>query len=121
MPDNSNNNTYVTQPIYDEVEYLLESDQLETSNGHAEISLDDINDVGSSNEPIRQRCSNLRLFITTVAAFALVMNCLEMYILSIITTLEKQFGLTSFYSGMLISCKELSFALFGAVFSHIAM
>ena len=106
--------------IYEEVEYLLENSQSNATDCNTDISLDDMSPIADNRATAKPRCTNFRLFIITVSLFMLIMGCIESYILSIVTTLEKQFALTSFYSGLLISCKELMFALFGSVLSHIA-
>ncbi|XP_071107743.1 solute carrier organic anion transporter family member 3A1-like [Haliotis cracherodii] len=67
----------------------------------------------------RRRCFNNVLLFTAVFSVAcLVLEAVKSYTVSQITSLEKQFGLSSTKSGLLLSCNEIGYLSTIFFFSH---
>lgn len=56
-----------------------------------------------------QSCAGIRSFVAVFSICSLLSQVLSLYIASQITAIEKQFGLTSFQSGFLLSCNDIGF------------
>ena len=65
-------------------------------------------------------CWNIRTFVMCVALFNIIFVTLEMYIVAILSTIEKKFGLSSSQAGSFLSIKEIVVTLTTAVIIHLA-
>ncbi|XP_071105352.1 solute carrier organic anion transporter family member 3A1-like [Haliotis cracherodii] len=67
----------------------------------------------------RRRCfNNVFWFTAVVSASTLVLDAVKSYTVSQVTSLEKQFGLSSTRSGLLLSCSEIGYLSAIFFFSH---
>ena len=64
--------------------------------------------------------NNIRTFVICVAFFNVIFATLEMYIVAILSTIEKKFGLSSSQAGSFLSIKEIVIMLTSAVITHLA-
>ncbi len=62
----------------------------------------------------------IRTFVICVAFFNVISTTLEMYIVAILTTIERRYGFSSSRSGFLLSIKEIFILLSAAVVTHCA-
>ncbi|XP_067665586.1 solute carrier organic anion transporter family member 2A1-like [Haliotis asinina] len=65
-----------------------------------------------------QRCANIAAFTASAGAVSLFLQTLSTYIATQLTSLEKQFGLSSTDSGFLVSCNDIGFLSTVLFFSH---
>ncbi|XP_048257217.1 solute carrier organic anion transporter family member 2B1-like [Haliotis rufescens] len=65
--------------------------------------------IGACTPHSLQRCANIASFTATAGMVSLFLQTLSTYISTQITTLEKQFGLSSTDSGFLVSCNDIGF------------
>ena len=64
--------------------------------------------------------NNIRTFVICVALFNVIFATLEVYIVAILSTIEKKFGLSSSQAGSFLSIKEIVIMLTTAVITHLA-
>ncbi len=64
--------------------------------------------------------SQIHQFVAVFSYYMLSYVMMEMYLVAVITTLEKRFGLTSQQSGLLLSIKETAFLCTAMFVSHFA-
>ena len=64
--------------------------------------------------------NNIRTFVICIAFFNVTFATLEMYIVAILSTIERKFGLSSSQAGSLLSIKEIVIMLTTAVVTHLA-
>ena len=64
--------------------------------------------------------NNIKTFVICIAIFNIIFVTLEMYLVAIITTIEKRFGFTSSQSGFLLSIKEIVIVLTATGVTHFA-
>ncbi|XP_025100117.1 solute carrier organic anion transporter family member 2A1-like [Pomacea canaliculata] len=76
--------------------------------------------AGSCRPSFMQRCARIGCFTLLVSLITLTTSTLNTYLSSQVTTLERQFGLSSSISGMILSCNELGYLLTILPFSHLA-
>jgi hypothetical protein len=74
--------------------------------------------LGSCKPRALQCCSNVLAFALFVGFSALVTQSMNMYVTSQVTTLEKQFHLSSSESGLIISSNEVGFLVTVLLASH---
>ena len=67
-----------------------------------------------------QCCARMGVFVGAYSICGLMTSVLSMYIVSQITTIEKQFGLSSAQSGFLLSCNDIGFLLTTLIASYFA-
>lgn len=67
-----------------------------------------------------QPCVRMRSFVCAYSICGLMTSVLSMYIVSQITTIEKQYGLSSSQSGFLLSCNDIGFLLTTLFASYFA-
>lgn len=67
--------------------------------------------VGSFRPKWLSKFGNITTFIAVYSGFGLVTQILSSYVGSQIPTLEKQFGLSSYQTGVLMSCNDIGFLL----------
>lgn len=92
-------------------------------NGHVRYSeiQDDMKcGIGPCTFACLQVCSKMSVFVGVYSISALVTSVLNTYITSQITTIEKQFGLSSSQSGILLSCNDLGYLLTTLFASYFA-
>ncbi|XP_046573041.1 solute carrier organic anion transporter family member 3A1-like [Haliotis rubra] len=82
---------------------------------HTDVSINAMAESGGC----RRRCFNNILWFTAVfSVSALLLESVKSYTTSQITSLEKQFGLSSTKSGLLLSCNEIGYLAAIFFFSH---
>ena len=92
-------------------------------NGHVRyegISSDMKCGIGPCKFGFLQSYGRMGMFVCAYSFSALITSVLSMYIVSQITTIEKQFGLNSSQSGFLLSCNDLGFLLTTLIASYFA-
>ncbi|WAR03470.1 SO2A1-like protein [Mya arenaria] len=67
-----------------------------------------------------QCCARMGVFVGAYSICGLMTSVLSMYIMSQITTIEKQFGLSSSQSGLLLSCNDIGYLLTTLLASYFA-
>ncbi|PVD27844.1 hypothetical protein C0Q70_13019 [Pomacea canaliculata] len=77
--------------------------------------------AGSCRPSFMQRCARIGCFTLIVSLSSLTTSTLNTYLNSQVTTLERQFGLSSSISGMILSCNELGYLLAILPFSYLAL
>ena len=68
-----------------------------------------------------QRCANITCYSISYGLTVLMTNALGIYISSQITTLEKQFNLSSSQSGFILSCNDIGFIITVLFVSHFGI
>ncbi|XP_025112529.1 solute carrier organic anion transporter family member 2A1-like isoform X1 [Pomacea canaliculata] len=76
--------------------------------------------VGPCRPSFMQRCARVGCFTAMYSVVALFTSTLNVYIQTQISTLERQFGLSSSISGILMSSNELGYLLTTLPLSHLA-
>lgn len=76
--------------------------------------------IGKFKPNILQPCASIRWFTTFFSVTALLTSSLQMYINSQVTSIEKQFELSSKQSGFLMSCDEIGFLTSSIIVGYIA-
>lgn len=66
------------------------------------------------------KVANIQAFVGVISLYTLTYITMEMYLIPIITTLEKKFGFRSTQSGFLLSLRELASLGTVMLFSHLA-
>ncbi|XP_053376208.1 solute carrier organic anion transporter family member 2B1-like [Mercenaria mercenaria] len=77
--------------------------------------------IGPFKFQFLQRCARMGSFVGAYSICGLMTSILSMYIVSQITTIEKQYGLSSSQSGFLLSCNDIGFlvtTLFASYFAR---
>lgn len=87
---------------------------------HSQVEEDMMCGMGSCRPAALQVCARMGAFTGTYSLNALVTSILSVYIISQITTIEKQFGFNSSQSGFLMSCNDIGFLLTTLLFSYFA-
>lgn len=99
-------------------------------NGYQKVPLDVVTDVDMDSDP-DTRCgigackpgclqvfANMVSFALYYGLSSLVTSALSMYLTSQVTTLERQYGMSSSETGMLLSMNDFGFLIFVLVISH---
>lgn len=89
---------------------------------YAGLQNDMVCGVGPCTFSFMQVCGKISVFTGIYSVSALVTSVLSTYMTTQITTIEKQFGLSSSQSGFLLSCNDLGFlmtTLFASYFARI--
>lgn len=76
--------------------------------------------MGSCKPAFLQVFARMGAFTGVYSVCALMTSILNIYIISQITTIEKQFGFSSSQSGFLMSCNDIGFLLTTMIFSYFA-
>ena len=76
--------------------------------------------LGPCKPSFLQCCVHMSAFTGVYSFSALLTQILSVYIVSQITTIEKQFGFSSLESGFLMSCNDFGFLLTTLTFSYFA-
>ena len=79
--------------------------------GARHIEHDNSWNMEPSNQGHCRRLARIELFVGVFSACAMVTQFLTHYLASQITTIEKQFGLNSAQSGLLLGCNDIGFLL----------
>ncbi|XP_064597301.1 solute carrier organic anion transporter family member 2A1-like [Liolophura sinensis] len=100
-------------------------------NGYRKVPLDVVSDedtdsdsdtrcgIGACKPGCLQVFSNMVSFSLYYGLSSLVTSALSMYLTSQVTTLERQFGMSSSETGMLLSMNDFGFLIFVLVVSHL--
>lgn len=89
-------------------------------SGDLQITDDMMCGMGSCKPACLQPFARMGVFTGVYSSCALMTSILSMYIISQITTIEKQFGFSSSQSGFLMSCNDIGFLLTTMIFSYFA-
>ena len=95
-------------------------EQMHSFNQRSEVPSDMLCGLGPCKPGFLQGCVRMGAFTGIYSVSGLMTSVLSMYIVSQITTIEKQFGLSSSQSGLLLSCNDIGFLLTTMFFSYIA-
>lgn len=76
--------------------------------------------IGPFQSDCLQTCARMGCFVFAYSACGLMTSILSMYIVSQITTIEKQYGLSSSQSGFLLSCNDIGYLLTTLFASYFA-
>ncbi|CAC5397332.1 SLCO3A [Mytilus coruscus] len=74
-----------------------------------------------SQQSCLQKCHNITVYSVIYGLTVLMTNALTVYISSQITTLERQFDLSSSQSGFILSCNDIGFTLTVLFVSHFGI
>ncbi|XP_052085396.1 solute carrier organic anion transporter family member 3A1-like [Mytilus californianus] len=74
-----------------------------------------------SQQTCLQKCHNITVYSVMYGLTVLMTNALTVYISSQITTLERQFDLSSSQSGFILSCNDIGFTLTVLFVSHFGI
>ena len=69
---------------------------------------------------LRRRLAKIESFVAVMSMYILFFVSTEMYLMAVITTIEKRFGFNSYQSGMLFSAKEITYFCTVTFVSHFA-
>lgn len=94
--------------------------QVNTHSKYDGLPNDMLCGIGPCRFGCMQMCGRMGVFVGVYSISALVTSVLSMYIVSQITTIEKQYGLNSSQSGFLLSCNDLGFLLTTLFASYVA-
>ena len=89
-------------------------------DAYGDVSSDMMCGIGPCKFGFMQTCGKMGVFAGVYSFSGLITSVLSMYIVSQITTIEKQFGLNSSHSGFLLSCNDLGFLLTTLFASYFA-
>ena len=67
-----------------------------------------------------QKCAHIKYFVAAGSFYTLAYVMVNLYLVGIITTIEKRFGFSSSSSGMLLSIKELAMVCSTLLMTHLA-
>ncbi|KAK3609328.1 hypothetical protein CHS0354_024870 [Potamilus streckersoni] len=76
--------------------------------------------IGSCKPSALRCCATMCTFVAVYSISGLLTSILSMYIASQITTLEKQFGLSSTQTGFILSCNDIGYLSTTLIASYIA-
>lgn len=76
--------------------------------------------IGPFKSQCIQTCARMGCFVFAYSACGLMTSILSLYIVSQITTIEKQYGLSSAQSGFLLSCNDIGYLLTTLFASYFA-
>ncbi|KAH3883708.1 solute carrier organic anion transporter family member 2A1-like isoform X1 [Dreissena polymorpha] len=89
-------------------------------DGNRVIPKDMLCGLGPCKPIAIQFCARMGIFVGAYSLCGLMTSVLSMYISSQITTIEKQYGLSSSQSGLLLSCNDIGFLLTTLLASYFA-
>lgn len=99
--------------------HMSNEDMVALTNGELRTEL--IQDGSTScMARMRRRTSSVQAFVGVISAYILTYITMEMYLVAIISTLEKKYGFKSTQSGLLLSIRELASLSTVMLFSHLA-
>lgn len=97
---------------------------VKTRNGHHKhhegLPDDMLCGIGPFKFQCLQSCARMGSFVGVYSVCGLMTSILSMYIVSQITTIEKQYGLSSSQSGLLLSCNDFGYLLTTLLASYFA-
>ena len=76
--------------------------------------------LGSCKAKWLGRFASGPLFICCYSGTSVITSCLSTYIVSQVTTIEKQFGLTSTNTGYVMACNVIGYSVFSLIASYMA-
>ena len=94
--------------------------EAKTKISRDEVASDTMCGIGSCKPKFMQVFARMGAFTAIYSLSGLTTSSLSVYIISQITTIEKQFGFSSAQSGFLMSCNDIGYLIMTLFFSYLA-